>query len=300
MRKNVIITLVLLLFISACTSQPSAEETAQKLTILLNSKDYKGVYGLMMPDYRAQVSEKNFIIAMEDTQFDLTYIYEKIIVVEDTANAVIRFGKIIVEKDLPITLKKTKEGWKVDAFGGVITASCRVQGYNCKNSCSGETIEVMGAQCAAPQVCCKPIKIIECQKSDDCKERTRCNLETNKCEPIYTYIEITPWEIFLKYCNKVNTFSKTAFVDPLNIDEGMCRKAYNIIYNNGNSMVEMPVKVSSNCGGDLNFFAKGPAYFRDWGICKTGYLVYVESNTKEKIDVRALSLNNLDKIARIN
>lgn len=140
--KELTILLVGIFLISACTSQPSAEETAQKLTILLNDKDYKQIYQIMTPEYKGQVSEANFITAMEDTQSDLTYIYEKTIAVENSANSVIRFGKGIAEKDLPITLRKMKEGWKVDAFGGIIGNSCRLNGGECVpviGGCMGKT-----------------------------------------------------------------------------------------------------------------------------------------------------------------
>lgn len=302
MKVTFLIFLVGILFISACTSQPSAEETAQKLTILLNSHEYKSIYQMMVPDYKAQVPEENFITAMEDTQSGLTYIYEKIIVVEDSANAIIKFGLSITDKDLPIKLQKTEEGWKVDAFGGIISASCRVNAGICVNGlkeCSGigEGRKITdNLECSDSKKCCASP---DCFQDADCKRHTHCNLETVRCEPTYTYIEITPWEIFLKYCEKVDGFPKSfPYYDK--IGEQGCRKAYDLIYNNGNPTIKMPTEISSSCRADLNFFPKGSAYFRDWGICKTGYLVYVLPDMKEKVDVRALSLDNIDKIARIN
>ncbi len=291
--KKYLLFILLLLLIAACTPKPiaeqikqepkaGAEETAQKLTIALNDKDYTTVYSMMVPEYTSQISQDNFIMAMEDVTSGWSYIYSNIIIVGDKANAVIKVkSNVLVDSELPIKLAKVGEEWKVDAFGGVILQSCRAQGGLCMSACDTPQSQAADLKCATGWVCCR-----KCQQDTDCPQYQECNHQTYTCDPHYTIVEITPYDIFAQYCTK--RFN----------DEG-CKTAYNFLFNGGKPSTTKPVTVSSNCNYDYSrhdLIYRGYLYFEDWHICARGYLYYVEPKSGQAADIKAMDVKDISKL----
>jgi hypothetical protein len=281
MKRGVLVInlLLVLIVLTGCSGKLDAEETAKKLTIDLNSKDYKSVYSIMVPEYKELVSEEDFSLAMEDGESGFNYIYVKTIVSGDKANAVLKISLGIVDSEMPLTLKKTKEGWRVDAFGKKVINSCRVNGGTCRTECLITDYILDTLECSGDMNCCQPLEaevlvdlLKECKKDSDCADimpsyfskHHKCNLDNNKCEPVYTEVEIINYEEFESYC-----------IVPMRGKN--CEKAYDIIYNSGNPSESYPTTVSRNCNYKLNYFAGGPGYFWDLDICNEGYLYYVDN-----------------------
>lgn len=207
MNKNSLLLLFLLLLtiISACKKAPeqpvgppslTAEETAKKLSIALQDRDYSKIYAMMVPEFQSKVSLENFIIAMEDTLSKYNvYVYEKTVEIGSDANAIISMSAGgLFKVELPLRLRKYGNEWKVDAFAGNIVTSCRLNDgvcmtydFDCVETRPGFKYATRSKVldqflCKKPLVCCQARR---CEESRNCPRPAYkgCDYDKGVCEP---------------------------------------------------------------------------------------------------------------------